>query len=216
MIDDGWKTVDTAPRGKWIRTKREGESSENVCLYRSTQIFGAANIPVMDCDPEWVERETGMTTITHSTFLPPTHWRPIDNYCCGLVFDRDGHTLLMRKPFPDWCAGWLNGPGGRVSEGEHPSVAMNRTFSEDIGLDIKDWSELATLDGASGIVVTYFTARHEFSLLPKSQKDGVLLTVRSSCRVTEDPTLSPILRWLIPLTRSNSGVITPIRFRVRG
>lgn len=64
--DDGWTLVgDGTPLGVWLETKR-GESGVNRCFCRMATI-GA--------DPEWIEHSTGVTTVTHGTFLAPTHWR---------------------------------------------------------------------------------------------------------------------------------------------
>ncbi len=54
------------PLHTWLDTRREGEVGENVCL---------ARIMFLGDEPEWVEKDGGRTTITHSTFAPPTHWR---------------------------------------------------------------------------------------------------------------------------------------------
>lgn len=79
MANDGlfWNPVGAGtPLGAWLETKRAGESGTNVCMGR---------IPCIGDDVEWCEREyrseitdqliAGRTTVTHSTFLPPTHWR---------------------------------------------------------------------------------------------------------------------------------------------
>ena len=54
------------PLHAWLETRREGEDGVNVCC---------ARIMCLGDDVEWVEKESGRTTITHSTFAPPTHWR---------------------------------------------------------------------------------------------------------------------------------------------
>lgn len=64
---DGWMPAACAPIWQWLRTKREGEDGENVCALRIWP----------DGEREWVERDGGRTTVTHSTFLPPTHWQPL-------------------------------------------------------------------------------------------------------------------------------------------
>ena len=61
-----WQPIETAPDGQWIVTARMGENGFNL----TKKIYDA------DDDPEWVNMR-GQTTVTHSTFLPPTHWRPI-------------------------------------------------------------------------------------------------------------------------------------------
>ena len=65
-IPEGWQPIETAPAGKWLLTAREGEGGCNLCIYRHFE----------GEDREWID-QAGRTTITHSTFLPPTHWR----YC---------------------------------------------------------------------------------------------------------------------------------------
>ena len=60
-----WKPVATAPSDEWIKTKREGERGENICFRRSGRLNG---------NDEWIDKQ-GRTTITHTTFAPPTHWR---------------------------------------------------------------------------------------------------------------------------------------------
>lgn len=62
-----WLEVNTAPPNIWLRTRREGEAGENVCALRVWP----------DGDREWVEQASGRTTITHSSFAPPTHWRSL-------------------------------------------------------------------------------------------------------------------------------------------
>lgn len=72
-----WQPVGPGtPCGVYLETKREGESGTNVCFCR---------ILCLGDEPEWIERGrvsqitdapmSGRTTITHSTFLAPTHWR---------------------------------------------------------------------------------------------------------------------------------------------
>lgn len=63
-----WQPIETAPEGIYLRTKREGEDGENVCMYRVWP----------DCGEwEWIERGEGRTTVTHHSFAPPTHWMPL-------------------------------------------------------------------------------------------------------------------------------------------
>lgn len=66
-----WQTINSAPRETWLRTRREGESGENICAWRAEP---GATIQ----DAEWIERDGGRTTVTHHSFAPPTHWRPAE------------------------------------------------------------------------------------------------------------------------------------------
>lgn len=69
-VPEEWWPVSCAPANTWVRTKREGETGENVCsLHRIPEQHGGGE--------EWVERDTGVTTITHGSFAAPTHWRPL-------------------------------------------------------------------------------------------------------------------------------------------
>ena len=56
----GWMPIESAPRGVFLRTMRSSECGENIALLAKH-------------GDEWVDR-FGRTTITHSTFLAPTHW----------------------------------------------------------------------------------------------------------------------------------------------
>ncbi len=57
MID--WNPVRITPPPGWLLTYRKGESRASMACYLG--------------DGEWGDAE-GRTTVTHSTFLPPTHW----------------------------------------------------------------------------------------------------------------------------------------------
>lgn len=66
MTEGDWIPVGPeTPTGVWLQTRREGEKGTNICSLRRGDGFD-----------EWVEMgRYGRTTVTHSTFLPPTHWR---------------------------------------------------------------------------------------------------------------------------------------------
>lgn len=55
----GWMPIETAPIGKWLLTYRLGESDWS-CALRGHE-------------DEWIAPD-GRTTVTHSTYLPPTHY----------------------------------------------------------------------------------------------------------------------------------------------
>lgn len=67
-----WNPVgDGTPLGAWLETKvqtgpNSWEGGTNTCMCRVMSIGDK---------PEWIEKKGGRTTVTHSTFLAPTHWR---------------------------------------------------------------------------------------------------------------------------------------------
>lgn len=67
-----WQPIETAPENTWLRTKRVGEAGENV----SKKVVHVHPEHCPEPEIEWVDRE-GRTTVTHHSFLPPTHWMPL-------------------------------------------------------------------------------------------------------------------------------------------
>lgn len=53
------------PQGQWLWTWREGEDKPSIAMLRIW--------PGPDGEAEWIAPD-GRTTITHHTYLPPTHW----------------------------------------------------------------------------------------------------------------------------------------------
>ncbi len=53
----------------------------------------------------------------------------------GIAFNESvTRVLLIEKKRPRWQAGYLNGVGGKVEEGEEPLQAMSREFEEETGI----------------------------------------------------------------------------------
>jgi hypothetical protein len=62
-----WQPVGAGtPLHAWLETRKDGESGVNICMCRIMCIGDV---------PEWIEKPSGRTTVTHSTFAAPTHWR---------------------------------------------------------------------------------------------------------------------------------------------
>lgn len=61
--EDGWRPASEAPDGMWVPTWREGEKHTSIASKRAW----------LDGDDEWCA-PNGKTTVTHSTYLPPTHY----------------------------------------------------------------------------------------------------------------------------------------------
>ncbi len=67
--EDPWRRVDEHdPPWGIVETRREGEEGTNLCYRASPPGTPAGEI-------EWIELSTGRTTVTHTTFAAPTHWR---------------------------------------------------------------------------------------------------------------------------------------------
>ncbi len=62
LIEGMWQPADTAPRGQWLLTCREGETCSTIAM----RGFGG----------EWLS-PSGHTTVTSHAYLPPTHWQPL-------------------------------------------------------------------------------------------------------------------------------------------
>lgn len=77
-----WETVDTCPENVYVETKREGEEGTMVCCLRILRPTQGGD---WEDECEWMEKYEGITTVTHSTFAPPTHWRHLDNPCASIV-----------------------------------------------------------------------------------------------------------------------------------
>ena len=81
MID--WNTTRITPPPGWLLTYRKGESRASMACHLG--------------DGEWSDAE-GRTTVTHSTFLPPTHWaylpEPPDE---AMILPGD----VLREPGPE-------------------------------------------------------------------------------------------------------------------
>lgn len=67
-VESPWKAVGAGlPLNCWLETTRDGEGGRNLCK---------ALIRTLGDPIEWIEfGPNGRTTVTHSTFAAPTHWR---------------------------------------------------------------------------------------------------------------------------------------------
>ena len=82
----------------------------------------------------------------------------VKNFCLGFAFDTSKHTVvLIRKRRPTWQAGFFNGVGGRIEEGEHPTEAMVREFEEETSVStyLDDWNLAVRLKGNDYCVYVY-------------------------------------------------------------
>jgi 8-oxo-dGTP diphosphatase len=142
------------------------------------------------------------------------------DYVVGLMRDMlSDRVLLIRKNRPAWQAGLLNGPGGKVEQGETPIDAMVREWNEEIGQLTKpeDWRLIASLTDirdkyAGGGTLYWFATDQRF--LPRysgptdySKTSDAGPEYIEPVRICEIPLRRDVianLRWMIPLAFEDS------------
>lgn len=120
-------------------------------------------------------------------------------YVAGFLFDeKRSKVALIQKARPQWQAGFLNGIGGHIEEGETPMEAMIREFNEETGALVPFWQLFATVgskDNHDGWAVHFFRTRGDYIL--KSLTDEPVAWF-SLDQLSNLPIISN-LNWLIPL-----------------
>jgi 8-oxo-dGTP diphosphatase len=97
----------------------------------------------------------------------------VERYVLGFCFSPTLRmVVLVRKVFPPWQAGRLNGLGGHVEEGEEPAAAVAREFREESGYDVVlEWRNFGRLRGP-GREVYLFCSRFSPGLAMSFKHDG--------------------------------------------
>ena len=75
-------------------------------------------------------------------------------YTVGFVFDTTlEQVLLVHKQKPEFQAGFLNGMGGKIEDGETAVQCMTRECTEETALVIpeSDWMQFATIKDTNGM-----------------------------------------------------------------
>lgn len=133
-------------------------------------------------------------------------------YVVGFLFSEDYKKLaLIRKTHPEWQAGLLNGPGGKVEPLEHASKAMEREFLEETGVLKPDcsWELFCTISGNDGkyhgsvghkngeafTVYFFYATGRVYELESKTEEKVEIIDV---CDLVLEKTVSG-LQWLIPM-----------------
>lgn len=79
-------------------------------------------------------------------------------YVCVVLFDTDSDKVIMvKKNRPDWQAGKLNFPGGKINSNETVKDAAIRELKEETGLQLfqDNLSHFATIE-CEGVYRVYF------------------------------------------------------------
>jgi 8-oxo-dGTP diphosphatase len=119
----------------------------------------------------------------------------MQEYVNGVVIDKAGRTLLIRKNRPAWQKGKLNGVGGHVEAGELPIDAMVREFREETGLSLsEDWTHRITLQGPN-FKVHFFICYDSFKGWQQTTDEELV-----EVDILDLPLdIIPNMRWVIPL-----------------
>jgi 8-oxo-dGTP pyrophosphatase MutT (NUDIX family) len=136
-------------------------------------------------------------------------------YVVGFLFSEDRKKLaLIRKTHPEWQAGLLNGPDGKVEPQEHVTRAMEREFLEETGYLKPDcsWELFCVLSGnnihykgepghevGDDFEVYFFYATGDVRQLESKTEEKI--EVIDVCDLGLERTVSN-LHWLIPMALS--------------
>ncbi len=130
-------------------------------------------------------------------------------YVVGFLFapERDW-VALIKKNRPEWAAGRLNGPGGKVEPGESWEAAMRREFREETGVDLPEmeWEHTVTIQ-SDKFECRFFRSVSDqaYNVLSMTDEAVSLVWVNSMDRAN----VVPNLRWLIPL-QLEKGIKFPL------
>lgn len=135
----------------------------------------------------------------------------------GFLFDDPiTSVVLIRKNRPEHLKGMLNGPGGKIENGETPDIAMAREFHEETGLWIPPlaWREFAriTYEDTDREVICFESkvgVRTALKDLIRTITDEAVY-VRSPFALLALPVV-PSLHWLIPLALDTNKTAHIIR-----
>ena len=117
------------------------------------------------------------------------------SYVVGFAFDDDENVALIRKEKPDWQKGYLNGPGGKIEEGESSHDAMVREFEEETGLLVPVWEPYVKLAGEDWSCAFFRAFSVDLSKVRTVTDEQIMVL---NARYLPPSTLTN-LTWLIPL-----------------
>ena len=126
-------------------------------------------------------------------------------YVLGFLFDEDfSEVILVRKKTQDWQHNLLNGPGGKVEEGESSLEAMEREFEEETGLKINTWKFILYMGEPDIWNVDVFAAITNKDYLYKATSmDYEPIVIMPVKEVLSRIDIVENLSWIIPLCKDN-------------
>jgi 8-oxo-dGTP diphosphatase len=135
----------------------------------------------------------------------------MQEYVLGFLFtiEHPGFIVLLKKKFPKWQEGLLNGVGGKIDTSDKDSyTAMDREWREETGLDVSiPWNYFANIGDNKFRVhcFRYETNETDFfeleEKLPSENDVGEKFEIRDLQILldSEKHEMIPNLQWLLPL-----------------
>jgi len=145
----------------------------------------------------------------------------MQEYSVGFLHN-DTDVALVRKNRPEWQAGFLNGIGGKIEEGEDAHDAQIREFQEEAGRFVGPWDHFLTLEGTRARVycfAVYDENDEHIYKLQTIEDEEIEVWVMDDLNGPLDLDASqtvPNLEWIIPLMRQRAKYAKPIIIEFHG
>lgn len=120
-------------------------------------------------------------------------------YVVGFAFSHDyTRVVLIRKNKPEWQAGYLNGVGGKIEDGEDFLEAMIREFKEEAGILIPRWKRFARLEFPDAKITFLKCKIHSLMERQIRSTTDEKIEIHDIVMLNTLKTI-PNLQWLIPM-----------------
>lgn len=129
-------------------------------------------------------------------------------YVVGFLIDTNWNVVLIRKNRPTWQKNKLNGPGGKIEDGETPEQAMKREFTEEAGIIFDGWKLVTKMTDESDQ-----TNKYELYVYKGFVEDVREIAVKSmteelieihNIKQLFDEQILPSAMWLITMSLDNA------------